>query len=108
MQMAAAIVEGNIRLPQEKDAMDPRYPIGDFAMPGQVSPARRQEAIEEIAATPGKMRAAGKGPSDSELDTPYCPCGRNVRAGGYHAHGSHLDGEVRPELARARDQTPSS
>jgi len=38
--------------------MDPRYPIGDFAMPAQVSPARRQQAIEEIAATPSKMRAA--------------------------------------------------
>ncbi len=53
--------------------MDPRYPIGNFAMPAQVSPARRQQAIEEIAATPSKMRAAVKGLSDSQLDTlkPY-------------------------------------
>src|SRR5258706_14441007 len=105
MQMAAAIVEGNIRLPQEKDAMDPRYPIGDFAMPGQVSPARRQEAIEEIAATPGKMRAAVKGLSDSQLDTPYRQGGWTVRQGGLHVSDRHLKGYVRLNLALTRNKT---
>ncbi len=32
--------------------MDPRYPIGKFEMPASVTPTRRQQAIDEIAATP--------------------------------------------------------
>jgi len=61
--------------------MDPRYPIGPFKMPAQVTPARRQQAIEEISATPGKMRAAAEGLDDSQLDTPYREGGWTVRAG---------------------------
>ena len=80
MRAAAAIVQGNFRLPQREVTMDPRYPIGAFKMPAQVTPARRQEAIEEIAATPGKLRAAVKGLSDSQLDTPYRE-GRALRSG---------------------------
>ncbi len=30
--------------------MDPRYPIGKFEMPASVTPTRRQQAIDEIAA----------------------------------------------------------
>ncbi len=45
--------------------MDPRYPIGNFEMTGEVTPARRQQAIEEIAATPAKLRAAVKGWNDA-------------------------------------------
>ena len=51
--------------------MDQRYPIGKFEMPAQVTPARRQQAIDEIAATPAKLRAAAKGLNDAQLDTPY-------------------------------------
>ena len=32
--------------------MDPRYPIGKFAMSAQVTPESRQEAIDEIADDP--------------------------------------------------------
>jgi hypothetical protein len=38
--------------------MDPRYPIGKFEMPPEITPARRHQAIDEIAATPAKLRAA--------------------------------------------------
>jgi hypothetical protein len=51
--------------------MDPRYPVGTFEMPTQVTPSKRQLAIDELAATPAKLRAAAKGLSDSQLDTPY-------------------------------------
>ncbi len=73
-----------------EDDMDPRYPIGDFAMPAQVSPARRQQAIEEIAAAPSKMRAAVKGLSDPQLDTPYREGGWTVRQVVHHVPDSHL------------------
>ena len=37
--------------------MDPRYPVGTFEMPTQVTPSKRQLAIDELAATPTKLRA---------------------------------------------------
>jgi len=49
--------------------MDPRYPIGDFVMPKDVTPARRRQAIDEIASTPKKLRAAVNGLNDTQLDT---------------------------------------
>ena len=51
--------------------MDPRYPVGKFAMPPQITPETRRAAIEEIASTPAKLRAAVKGLNDAQLDTPY-------------------------------------
>src|SRR5438309_9508852 len=104
MRTAAAIVQRNNRLPQEKIKMDPRYPIGDFAMPAQVSPARRQQAIEEIAATPSKMRAAVKGLNDSQLDTPYRDGGWTVRQVVHHVPDSHLNAYVRLKLALTEDK----
>jgi uncharacterized damage-inducible protein DinB len=84
--------------------MDPRYPIGNFAMPAQVTPARRQQAIEEIAATPSKMRAAVKGLSDSQLDTPYREGGWTVRQVVHHVPDSHLNAYVRLKLALTEDK----
>ena len=51
--------------------MDPRYPIGTFEMPAPVTLSRRQQAIDELAATPAKLRDAANGLSASQLDTPY-------------------------------------
>ena len=79
--------------------MDPRYPIGDFAIPTQVTPARRQQAIEEIAAAPAKMRAAVKGLSDTQLDTPYRDGGWTVRQVLHHVPDSHMNAYVRLRLA---------
>src|SRR5260370_8442999 len=84
--------------------MDPRYPIGDFAMPAQVSSARRQQAIEEIAAAPSKMRAAVKGLSDPQLDTPYREGGWTVRQVVHHVPDSHLNAYVRLKLALTEDK----
>ena len=67
--------------------MDPRYPIGKFEMTGEVTPARRQQAIEEIAATPAKLRAAVKGWNDAQLDTPYREGGWTVRQVIHHVPG---------------------
>src|SRR5260370_13510633 len=102
--MSAAIVQRNIRLPKGRGTMDPRYPIGNCAMPAQVSPARRQQAIEEIAATPSKIRAAAKGLSDSQLDTPYREGGWTVRQVVHHVPDSHLNAYVRLKLALTEDK----
>src|SRR5947208_12010585 len=88
-----------ITLAKEKSTMDPRYPIGKFEMPAHVTPARRQQAIDEIAATPVKMRAAAKGLSESQLDTPYREGGWTVRQVVHHVPDSHLNAYVRLKFA---------
>src|SRR3981081_3240136 len=79
--------------------MDPRYPIGKFEMPASVTPTRRQQAIDEIAAIPAKMRAAVKGLNDAHLDTPYREGGWTVRQVVHHVPDSHLNAYVRLKLA---------
>jgi DinB superfamily len=83
---------------------DPRYPIGKLQMPTQVTPARRQQAIEEIAATPAKMRAATKGLNELQLDTPYREGGWTVRQLIHHVPDSHLNAYVRLKLALTEDK----
>ena len=84
--------------------MDPRYPIGTFEMPKQITPARRQQAIDEIASTPAKMRAAVKGLNDAQLDTPYRPGGWTVRQLVHHVPDSHLNAYVRLKLALTEEK----
>jgi hypothetical protein len=84
--------------------MDPRYPIGDFQMPAQVTPARRQQAIDEMASTPAKMRAAVKGLNETQLDTPYRDGGWTVRQVVHHVPDSHLNAYVRLKLALTEEK----
>jgi len=79
--------------------MDPRYPIGQFTMPTEVTAARRLQAIDEIAATPAKMRAAVKSLTDSQLDTPYRDGGWTVRQVVHHVPDSHMNAYIRLRLA---------
>src|SRR5229473_3456605 len=84
--------------------MDPRYPIGKFEMPAHATPTRRQQAIDEIAAAPAKMRAAVKGLNNSQLDTPYRDGGWTVRQVVHHVPDSHLNAYVRLKLALTEDK----
>jgi uncharacterized damage-inducible protein DinB len=84
--------------------MDPRYPIGKFAMPADVTPERRHTAIEEIASTPAKLRAAVKGLNDSQLDTPYREGGWTVRQVVHHVPDSHMNAFARLKLALTEDK----
>jgi len=84
--------------------MDSRFPIGKFEMPAQVTAARRQQAIEEIAATPAKLRAAVKGLNDAQLDTPYRERGWTVRQVVHHVPDSHLNAYVRLKLALTEEK----
>jgi uncharacterized damage-inducible protein DinB len=79
--------------------MDPRYPIGKFEIPKEVSPALRRQAIEEIAKTPANMRAAVKGLSDAQLETPYREGGWTVRQVVHHVPDSHMNAYIRWRLA---------
>jgi hypothetical protein len=84
--------------------MDPRYPIGNFAMPPEITPALREQAINAIAETPARMRAAVKGLQDAQLDTPYRDGGWTVRQVVHHVPDSHLNAYVRLKLALTEEK----
>jgi DinB superfamily len=79
--------------------MDPRYPTGKFEMPAAVTPALRQAAIEKIAETPAKFRAAVRGLGDAQMDTPYRDGGWTIRQVVHHVPDSHMNAYVRLKLA---------
>jgi DinB family protein len=83
--------------------MDLRYPVGPFKFEGTLSPEQRRVFIDEIAATPEKMRAAVSGLSDEQLDTPYRPDGWTVRQVVHHVPDSHLNSYCRFKLALTED-----
>ncbi|OLE86253.1 MAG: metal-dependent hydrolase [Acidobacteria bacterium 13_1_20CM_2_60_10] len=84
--------------------MDPRYPIGKYTPPQEATPALRQQAIDSIAATPAKLKAALSGLNDAQLDTPYRDGGWTVRQVVHHVPDSHLNAYVRFRLALTENQ----
>jgi hypothetical protein len=84
--------------------MDPRYPIGKFEMPADASRARRRQAIDEIGATPARLRAAVDGLNDLQLDTPYREGGWTVRQVVHHVSDSHMNAFIRLRLALTEDK----
>jgi uncharacterized damage-inducible protein DinB len=84
--------------------MDLRYPIGNFHAPPALSPAERAAALEVLAATPTRLRAAVEGLDDQQLDTPYRPGGWTVRQVVHHLPDSHLNSFVRFKLGLTEDE----
>jgi DinB superfamily len=84
--------------------MDPRYPIGKYQPHAEVTPALRMRAIEAIAATPAKFRAAVHGLDDAQLGTPYREGGWTVRQVVHHLPDSHMNAYVRWKLALTENE----
>jgi uncharacterized damage-inducible protein DinB len=83
---------------------DLRYPIGKWARPSSpLSDDERRAAIDRIAGTPARLRAAVRGLSDAQLDTPYREGGWTVRQVVHHVPDSHLNAYVRFKLALTED-----
>lgn len=78
---------------------DMRFPVGKFHYDGPLTPEQQKSFLEAIAQTPAQLRAAVKGLSDSQLDTPYRPEGWTVRQVVHHVPDSHLNAYVRFKLA---------
>ncbi len=78
---------------------DLRYPIGRFTRPAAVTDASRATAIATIAATPANLRAATRGLTEAQLDTPYRPEGWTVRQLVHHVADSHMNAYCRTRLA---------
>src|ERR1700693_2294545 len=79
--------------------MDSRYPIGKMEMPKEITSAKRQQAIESIAATPKNLREAARGLNDGQLDTPYREGGWTVRQVAHHVADSHMNAYIRWRFA---------
>lgn len=82
---------------------DLRYPIGNFALPGELSPSDRRSAIDDLVQAPAQLRTAVDGLSSHQLDTQYRPGGWTVRQVVHHVPDSHLNSYVRLKLALTED-----
>jgi uncharacterized damage-inducible protein DinB len=82
---------------------DLRFPIGRFQRPASLSPGQRRDAIDSIAATPARLRAAVAGLDAAQLDTPYRPDGWTVRQVIHHVPDSHSNALIRFKLALTED-----
>lgn len=83
---------------------DPRHPIGKFHYDGPPSDARRKAFLDDIAHTPANLRAAVKGLSTQQLDTPYREAGWTVRQVVHHLPDSHMNSYVRFKLALTEEE----
>src|SRR5947207_2575033 len=84
--------------------MDLRYPVGNFKWPERVSEEERENYFEKIEETPAKLRAAVKGLSESQLDTPYRDGGWTVRQVVHHLADSHANAYIRFKLALTENE----
>lgn len=82
---------------------DPRYPVGKFTYPSEVSAALREELIGQIAEAPARLRQAVHGLKDEQFDTPYRAGGWTIRQVVHHVPDSHLNAYVRFKLGLTED-----
>jgi hypothetical protein len=78
---------------------DLRYPVGKNEPRNELTAAQRRECIDTIAAGPAKLRAAVRGLTDAQLDTPYRDGGWTVRQVVHHLPDSHMNAFIRLKLA---------
>lgn len=82
---------------------DLRYPIGKFTFDGKLTDDQQRALCDQIAETPARLRAAVKGLTDSQLETPYRPEGWTVRQVVHHVPESHMNAYIRFKLALTED-----
>lgn len=83
---------------------DPRYPIGRFRPPDQVSAVLRAELIAQIDEAPGRLREAVRRLSAEQLQTPYRDGGWTLAQVVHHLPDSHVNAYVRFRLALTEDE----
>lgn len=83
---------------------DPRYPIGKFSFNGSLTPEQKQQFLNDIEQTPAHLRAAVKGLSDAQLNTPYRDGGWTVRQVVHHVPDSHMNSYIRFKLALTENE----
>ncbi|HET9804401.1 MAG TPA: bacillithiol transferase BstA [Candidatus Acidoferrum sp.] len=83
---------------------DPRFPIGKFSFEGTINEQQKAQYLSDIAQAPALLRAAVKGLSDKQLDTPYRDGGWTVRQLVHHVPDSHMNAYVRFKLAMTENE----
>jgi uncharacterized damage-inducible protein DinB len=84
--------------------MDPRYPVGKFSWPEKVAEQDQRTYIQQVEDAPAKLRAAVKGLTDKQLDTPYREGGWTVRQVVHHLPDSHMNSYIRFKLALTENE----
>lgn len=82
---------------------DPRYPTGKFHFNPDVTPEIRRRAIDTIRDTPAALRAAVRGLTGAQVNTPYRDEGWTVRQVVHHVPESHMNAYIRFKLALTED-----
>jgi hypothetical protein len=80
----------------EWQTIDPRFPIGPYASPGNVAAAERIDAIATLEGLPCHLRDAVEGLDESQLETLY----REVV---HHVADSHMNAFIRLRRALTED-----
>jgi uncharacterized damage-inducible protein DinB len=83
---------------------DLRYPVGKFTYEGHLTEDQKRSFLDDIARTPANLRAAVKGLTPAQLDTPYRPGGWTVRQVVHHVPDSHLNAYVRFKLTLTENE----
>jgi uncharacterized damage-inducible protein DinB len=83
---------------------DLRYPIGTFQPEYSLTAERRRQLIAEMSETPGRLRAAVNGLSETQLDTAYRPGGWTVRQVVHHLADAQMNWYIRTKLALTEDE----
>ncbi len=82
---------------------DPRFPTGPFIFNPDVTPEMRRASIAAIQETPAALRAAVRGLTDAQLNTPYRDGGWTVRQVVHHVPESHMNAFIRFKLGLTED-----
>lgn len=83
-----------------------KYPIGKFVWPESVDDKTLQQHLDDIEILPVKLKAAVKGLTEEQLNTPYRPDGWTVKQVVHHVCDSHLNSYIRFKWALTED-TPT-
>ena len=83
---------------------DPRFPIGKFTWPENITEDDRRRWIQIIADTPADLEAAASGLTEDQLDTPYREDGWTLRQVIHHVPDSHMNSYVRFKLALTENE----
>ncbi len=77
---------------------DPRYPIGPFVAPEEISKQDRDNWIQSISRLPAALKEAVHSWNDEQLNTPYREGGWTVKSLLHHIADSHMNSIIRFKL----------
>ncbi len=70
---------------------DPHNPIGELSYTSPLTAEQKQQYLTDIEQTPARLRAALRGLSGQQLDTPYRDGGWTLRQVAHHVADSHMN-----------------